>query len=245
MRLKSIVKYYGHDLVKSVAIFYVVMALLIISVNTLVAVSVNEGNGFTGGGDFATAVFIFIVGLNSFKQNFLFLSTNSITRKLQFKGILIAAVLLCGFMALVDITYSNILAQFTDFRSAFNQIYGAWTEQTSGPLIILTSICWSFTVNVAAFLAGYFITNLYYKMTKSLKIIVSVTVPVLITVVYPIIEETVTNGRITQGIIDISRALAGLGESINPFIGVLSLLVLATVAAAMSFLLIRRAVVKK
>ncbi len=245
MRLKSIVKYYIHDLAKSVIVFYVVMALLIISVNMLVAISVNEGNGFTGGGDFATAVFIFIVGLNSFKQNFLFLSTNSMPRRLQFKGILIAAGILCGFMAFFDTTYTSIIAMFTDFRSAFKQIYGAWAEQTLGPLVILANICWSFTVNLAAFLGGYFITSLYYKMTKSLKIIVSVTIPVLIAVVYPIIEETVTGGRITQRIVDISRALAGLGESINPYIGVLSLLVLATLAAALSFLLIRRAVVKK
>ncbi len=246
MRLKSVIKYYLSDMKIGVITFYVAMVAIFGLLGGIISISIsNRDNSFIGGGEMAAAIFLFVVGLNSFKHNFLFLSINGIPRKLLFKGFVLAALIICTIMAAIDVTYANIFAQFLNYKSAFYQLYWGWTENTSWPLVFIIDLLWTIATYLFAIMTGYFITGLYYKMTKLPKIIVSIGVPGLLFVVLPIIEETVTKGKIFRWIEMVTLKLNGLSNGMNPSVAVLSYVVGAAFAAGLSFILVRRAVVKE
>ncbi len=245
MRLKSVVKYYFSDIKNSVVIFYLIIAAIAILISGSITFAAGNVKGTSGGGEMATVIFIFIVGLNSFKQNFLFLSVNNIPRKRQFQGFVLTALAVSGIMAAVDTTYASILSEFVNYSSAFMQIYGNWITQTAKPVIIVTSFIWSTALYTAAIIGGYLITCLYYRMIKLLKIIVSIGVPVLLFMVLPAVDATLLNGRISKWLNEVLLVLGGFSNGINPYIAVLSLSVGAAVAAGLSFLLVRKAVVRE
>jgi len=245
MRIKAIVKYYLTEIKTAVVMFYLIMAAVTILISYSINVTTGDGDSFVGGGEMASLIFLFVVGLSSFKQNFLFLSTNNVPRRLQFKGFLLSALILCGAMAFVDTSYSNIVAQFMDYRSAFYQVYGEWTLQAFVLLKIAVNFFFNLVLYLLSYLGGYFITNLYFRMNKMLKIIVSIGVPAIFTIILPALESAVTKGRIFRFIGDVLLILGGLKDGVNPYIALLSFTAGATAVAGLCFLLLRRAVVRK
>lgn len=247
MRIKSVVKYYLSDLKKTIIIFYCVLLAAVMLLGSIFAVMITNSDGTDGsfsGGETTTIIFIFVVGLCSFKQYFLFFTANGVSRKAQFYGFLVSSLAGCTIMAIIDILYANILPRFFDYESVFYQIYGTWSDEAAKPLLILTTFIWSVALYLCSILAGYLITLLYYRMTKVLKIIVSVGVPVLFTTILPVIDSIYTHGRIFGWLADTMLLLGGLKNGINPYIAVVSLLAGSAVIAALSYLLARRAVVK-
>ena len=245
MKLKSVIKYNISSIKTSVLIFYLVMFAVIILMSSSITIkSSGDGNSYSGGAEMASLIFLFVIGLNSFKEDFLFLSVNNIPRKLQFKAFLITALSVCFIMAAIDTAYSSILSQFFTYKSGFIQIYEKWTVQTSTPLVIISIFIWSVVLYLAAYLVGYFITNLYYHMNKTAKIIFSIGIPVWFVILLPIIDSSITKGKITNFIGYVFRYLGGLQNIVNPYIAVLSLLLVSVATAGLSFLMVRKAVVK-
>lgn len=245
MRIKAVVKYFLSEIKTAVGIYYLIMLAVTTLIGYSIILTLGHDKSFVGGGEMASLIFLFVAGLSSFKQNFLFLSTNNVPRRTQFKGFLLAALILCGAMAFIDTSYSIIAVQFVDYRSAFYQMYGEWYIQA----FILVKIAVNFLYNLAlyllSYLGGYFITNLYFRMNKMLKIIVSIGVPVIFTIILPALESAVTKGRIFSFLGDVLLVLSGLKGGVNPYIAMLSLTGGAAVAAGLCFLLLRSAVVRK
>ncbi len=245
MKLKSVIKYNISSIKSSVLIFYLVMFAVIILMSSSINIkSSGDGNSYSGGAEMASVVFLFIMGLNSFKEDFLFLSVNNIPRKLQFKAFLISTLSVCCIMAAIDTAYSSILSQFFTYKTAFIQIYEKWIGQTSTPLVVISVFIWSAVLYLAAYLIGYLITNLYYYMNKTAKIIFSVGVPVWFVILLPIIDSSITKGKIVNFIGNVFRYLGGVQNTVNPYIAVLSLLLVSVATTSLSFLLVRRAIVK-
>jgi len=247
MRLKSVVKYNISGMKYSILIFYgiivAVMVFLVVSMGVIMVKS-NSVN-FVGGAEMASAIFLFVAGLNCFKQNYLFLSTNGITRKAQFYGFIFSSLPIVAVMGAIDTAYGNILSEFINYNSMFSQIYRGFALETSRLLIILTGFVWSVALYLFAMLLGYFITTLYYRMSKMLKIIVSVGVPVLFIYVLPAIDAVANNGKIYGWIGKLFLSLGGLRNGYNPLIGIISLLIGSAILAGLAFLLVRKAPVKQ
>ncbi len=245
MKLKSVIKYNFSNLKNGVLIFYlVILAVIMLLGSSINFKSSSNVNISSGGIEIASFIFLFVVGLNSFKEDFLFLSVNNVPRKLQFKAFLITSLSVSFLMAAIDTTYSNILGSFFTYKPVFIQIYEKWTVQTSTPLVIISAFIWSTVLYLAAYLVGYLITNLYYYMNRTAKIIVSIGVPVWFTILLPIIDSSITKGKIMNFIGDVFLLLGGLRGTINPYIAVLSLLLICVATAGISFLMVRKAVVK-
>ncbi len=247
MRIKSVTKYYFSDLKKSILVFYLILIAITIVMGSMLAVVISSSDNASvniSGGETATMFFLFIVGLNSFKQSFLFLSANGITRKTQFLGFLAAAFTACIIMAFVDTAYSNILPEFFTYRSAFRELYEAWADNASSPALILTNFLWIITLYLFSIIFGYLVTSLYYRMNKATKIAVSVGVPVLFTTVFPIIDSMLTNGAIFRWLGNMFSLLMGFGNGANPLIAAASFVGFAIIMGGVSYMLGRRAIVK-
>jgi hypothetical protein len=105
-----------------------------------------------------------------------------------------------------------------------------------------------FLLNVSMYLAvialGYFITIAYYRMNKAAKIAVSIGVPSLFIYGLPILDATVTHGAIAEAIYKTISFVFGIQNGGNAYFAVVTCLLTACMFAALSWLMMRRAVIK-
>ncbi len=247
MRLKSVIKYNIYDMKNSVIIYYVVIAAIMGLVAfsqqiNIVTIGSSEGVGFVSGAE-ASAIFLFVCGLNSFKQNYLYLSTNGITRKAQFCGFLSSSAIIAVAMAFIDTTSTNIINIFTHYRPMFYQIFDGFTAEYSKVPTTLMNFLWSTVVYLLAFVIGYFITTLYYRMSKILKIIVSIGVPALLMIGSPMLASYLYKGGYLYEFSAVIKFLAdGNG---NPNVSIIISILEIAIIAGLSYLLVRNAPVKE
>src|SRR5665647_391197 len=114
MKGKSSIKYQLSEMKSPVAIFYFIMFCILVlgfTFKTIGVVSINgssvfsnsslSGPGFTGM-EAVSAIFLFVCGLNSFKEFFRMLTQNGLSRKTIFAGRIITFLALCAGMAVID-----------------------------------------------------------------------------------------------------------------------------------------------
>jgi hypothetical protein len=199
-----------------------------------------------------SVITIFVIGLNSFKEDFKFFSANSISRRTQFFSTTAALGILSVFFAFID-TVNSILYSFIpsiEYHSIFSFLYYGYrfdplTKQILTAEQLIGNFFWLIFFYFWFSMLGLFITTLYYRMNKGLKIAVSVAVPVLL-FFGPDPLDRFTGGKSTNLISTIFRfVFFGTSSKANPYIGMLSMFILAVLAAALAFVLARKADIKK
>lgn len=208
----------------------------------------NEVSGLNSrfnGMESVTMIFIFIVGLCSFKETFGMLIQNGISRKNMFLGSILTAVLVSGFMALAD----NVLAAIgrgifsipgtLEFHTVFEQLYPAVEAGTM--IQFLNNFLLCFTLDLSFIALGYCITILYYRLDKAGKVAVSVGVPVFLFMVIPFIDAIFTNGHIFA----VWEKVLVWAYRDSPFHAMISGVCLFIIFNVFSWLLMRKAIVKE
>lgn len=260
-RIKALIKYQLRDYSHVFLIMYLCVYLL--AVLTAISNSFMDAKngsrvhfGSVSGMELITAVTIFVVGLNSFKEDFKFFSANGVSRKTQFFSTAAALGILSAAFAFVDTVNCVIFKHAVHYFPWFLQMYGprfgyskSIFESSSRlvltPQILFENFLWLLFTYFFVSMIGFFITILYYRMNKGLKIAVSIVVPtVLINGVQPL-DYYFFNGKITAFIQSFTNAAWGFANGYNPFIAMFSMFLFAAFFAALAFLLARRATVKK
>lgn len=222
-------------------IFYTVIAALLILMGVSMSIAIREGNQFTVGGlEMASVVFIFICGLNSFKAAFHMLSANGVSRKTMFVSFLAVLGTVAAGMAVIDSTISLLMRSVGEYHPGFMQMYGIESYSTSA---VLTGVLWMFCTNMAAGMAGYLLTTLYYRMNKPVKLLVSIGVPVLLLFVWPIADWALFRGAVSIALTRFTGWAFGFMDG-NPFRGIVTNVLLVLIFVALSFAALRRAPVK-
>lgn len=244
-RFRSAVRYHLWSNGRAVGIFYLVICLVGIFMVSTTAILVSKGNRVTSGAlEMASVVFLFVCGLNSFKENFAMFLQNGFSRKTMYGSFLLSALMLCLFMALVDETLAAIFTNITVYQSAFFQVYAARDYVMSFPVWGL-SVVWGFSCYLFAYLLGYLITSLYYRMNKWGKLSVSIGVPALLMIALPSMDAYWFQGLLGRRVTDFFLWAIYGSEGFCPWCGVRSFLIGAAVLMVLSFLLIRRAQLKR
>lgn len=225
-------KYQIHDFKKPIMIFYFI--ILLVSFTAIFAASKYPGEVSLGGLEIASAIFIFVSGLNCFKSNFKFMLANNVSRKRFYLGNIIALVSIAAFMALLDAILNNAFRLIFPYKSVVLQLY----KNNS----FFAGFLWSFSLNTLFVCLGWFITMLYYRCGKVMKIIISIA-PIPLIVLFQYIDK-ISGGLIGRAIADFLHKTMGFAYNNNVYICVLSFLVGAVVITAISFLLIRNAIAK-
>lgn len=247
MNIKVSTKYQINEYIKSIKVFYLVVVLVMVFFGVLIAI--NSPSDFTsnGGIEGSAMVFLFVLGLNSFKETFLMMLQNGVTRKSMFIGRLLTILATSAFMALVDRFLVNIAGLFNNISERF-YISGMYeelfTERSESLHIVvrnLEAILIAFFVYAAAMVAGYFITTAYYRMSKALKTAVSIGVPATILIILPILDTTVFEGKIVRVIGKFLEFAFGA----SPYNLILTCAIFFIIAAGLTWLLVRKAVEKK
>ncbi len=218
----KVFRYQVYESLAAVAIFYAAMLF----VTLLLTVWDGSSSGF----EFATAIFIFVVGLNSFKTNFRFMQFLSVTRKTFFLGTLLALVAIAAGMAVIDIAWGRLYAQLQPYSSLFSQAYAQGS--------IFAQFVWEFALLAMFAFGGLFITALYYRSNRVLKIVISLS-PVYISIILNLLQPSV------EQMIRIFAFLGGFREGVTVWSNLLGMFVTVLISVGLSFLLIRRAPVKR
>ena len=254
-------QYQIKDVTRTVVIYYIVVVCVLVLSNALAAVAVSmygAGGMVTLGSNtgfvFAVSViFLFVLGLNTFKENFGMLLQNGCSRKSVFWGRNLTAATLALCMGLADTLLSGLASVVMRGVSGANY-YGAVFSiasptgafsQMSVPLQILLGI----PLNVAAYLfyitLGYFITILFYRLNRTGKILVGAGVPVFVFIVLPVIDGLLLNGSVMQ-FINAYIADPYYGFLLRyPPMSIVAYLCWACMLALFCWLLMRKAVVRK
>lgn len=249
MKLKAALKYQIHEFIRPLIIFYIVVYALLIYMGIQQAIMAERGLTVEFSGlEMASGIFIFIVGLNSFKTTFQLFLANGVSRKTMFKSYLGAVAPLAALMALVDSINSLVLSSVGNFHSMFYQVYSVRYGEISTfgakMQVFWEGFVWMTLLYVMIAMTGFFLTTIYYRMGKSLKLIVSVGVPVLLVIILPYIDSNILDGAISKAMDHFFRIVWGMNDR-NPYIAVLTCFVTFAVFSGFSFLTMRRATVKE
>nr|WP_319489757.1 hypothetical protein [uncultured Caproiciproducens sp.] len=253
LKLKAPIKYqlrhFRHVFV--IMYFFVYLFMLLIAVSSrFFAVSVGASSGIEG----ISAITIFITGLNSFKDNFKFFSANGISRKTQLCSTVVSLGILSAAFAFMDTVNSVIMSHIAVFRPLFLEIYGLRFGYSASafykgvsltPQMLIENFIWIIFLYFLCSMAGLLITTLYYRMSRVQKIVVSIAVPTVVLNGIPFLDTLFLQGRIMAFIQSFRDAALGISGGYNPYIGIVSMFLSAAVFTLLTYLLARRATVKK
>lgn len=215
-RVLSFAKYQLADYRKAVLIFYSVIAALAV---IMIATSRQSSGQSSLSG--ASIVFVFALGLNCFKTSFLFSQANNISRKTFYWATLVSLVALSVIMGLVDFALDSYMNRLPIYQGFFEQIYfGKIYFQQIYVEASLAKILWSMAVLTFAGSLGWLITMLYYRSSTLLKVVISISPVVFLTLIT--FFDLLTAGRLGNSLLVFLAKSLGLGLTSTPYPAILS-----------------------
>ncbi|MBM7616243.1 hypothetical protein [Alkaliphilus hydrothermalis] len=227
----KVTKYQLMDFKKAVIIYY----LVILALGLIVLMAAPSGESSFSG---ATFIFIFVLGLNSFKSSFKFMQANNVSRKSYFWGNIGAIVAVSIFMSFADSLLERIFTATFKYKGFYEQIY----IYASGEGM-LAKLSWNVALLCFATSVGFMITVLYYRASKIVKTLVSL-IPAICLILFGILTRK-TNGASSEAMIDFIGKVLGLEGGQNPYIAVLSFIIAAIGILTLTYGLLFRAPIKE
>ncbi|MDF2632786.1 MAG: hypothetical protein K0Q85_1382 [Caproiciproducens sp.] len=250
LQIKTALKYHLSDYRNAVLIMYLCVYLAVIAILVF-----NANISSSGGLEMASMITIFVVGLNSFKENFKFFSANGVSRKTQLCSTIASLGTLSAIFALIDTINGIIFTHVMVYRPMLVQAYGPrygyaldvypYSSPVLTAQILAEDFLWLLCTCFFVSMVGLWITTLFYRMNRGLKIAVGIAVPVLLLNGLPFLDELYFGGAFVKALTNAARAAWGFSGGYNPYIGMFSMLVFSGIFAALTFLLARKAAIKK
>lgn len=243
-KIKSIIRYILADYkIGAIVMYFCVYVFIILTV-------LKSGMAVSNGIELISLITLLCFGLTMFKENFYFLSANGVSRKTQFISIICSCFIMSAIFSFIDTINSVILTSTAPYHSLFAAIYTPRAQQAavggfgSVLLFLLENFLFLTLLYCCFMLIGYFIANLYYKMNRGWKIGVSVGVPVVLGNGIPWLNTYVFHGELGAAFLRFNAAVWGISYGYNPFVAMGSLLLISLLFSALTFLLMRRAMIK-
>ncbi|MBC3886919.1 hypothetical protein GH810_01140 [Acetobacterium paludosum] len=260
MKLSAIYKFQLAEHKKSIIVFYLVIIAILAVVFTINIVSVlipNQSNFSIqlSGIDLAPTIFLFVCGLNAFKENFQMSLQNGISRKSLFVNRIAVDLTLAVGMSLLNqiiLFIGKSMALFSatiQYSSLLEELYGLRYAGHPNGLMLYLEIFLFYIFLFAAFLSiGYFITVAFYRMNKKQKIAYIVGFYILAFVAFPLIDELlyklgIFSVLISEVLLRFLYAIMGVSAQ-NPYIAMISLLIISIIMRSLTWLLVRKTGIK-
>ncbi|MCW6111011.1 hypothetical protein [Clostridium sporogenes] len=242
----KICKYQLKTSIKPILIYYSILIgfLLLILIEKFTS---QNSNIQSSGIEMSTAIFIFIMALNSFKSSFYFSQGNNVSRNSFILGTIKSGVIISSALALIDIIINRIYNLFIICPTNFDMIYrnSSYGVNSSWQVILnhsvvnsLETYLWNLAVYIFLFMLGLLITIVYFRLNKLGQVVVSI-IPVLLIVI-------VSNFYIyipTEVWSFIGNAFGA--NTKNPYMAILTFIILSILEIAVQYLLIKKAVADK
>jgi hypothetical protein len=213
----------------------------VILLNILISVVVThlvapENHSAIGGSIDPTAlIWMFVLGIIFFGLSFKFMLSHGVSRKRFFLASSISLAVMAAIWSLLVTLFVTISRMFTNIIVIYELLY------RSRAVVGMT--IWEFAALLLFAVLGWFIYLVYYVSGRKTKYLITaspfVVVPLLM------LFNMMADGKIFHAIGQFFVNIMGFASSIpNPYIGALSMLVMAVIFGGAIFLLIRRAQIK-
>lgn len=249
MRLKSIVKYNISSIKSALMIYYSIFIAVCVS---LILISENSNESISSSGlEISSVIFIFIAGLNLFKENFFFMKSNNVTRKEFLYGAAIPMIPVVLLMSIADIVINRIYNLFIKSPTNYDMIYTSlrnekwflstnWVQSNSIETLFNTFM-FQVTVYLAFFSFGFLVTIIYYKCNKFMKIVVSI-FPIMLFNLIGIIRMFYPNFMINMN--KFIEVIFGLNNQ-NIYAAISTFIAIFIILIGIARLLTRKAIIKQ
>jgi len=185
MKMKSSVRYQLYSIKPAVIIFYIVIAMISLASIALDFV-LKDSNSTFGGLAASSIIFLFVVGICSFYDEFKMFSQNGISRNELWKSFLVASVIIAAIMSAIDLLLLLVLSLIINAESLVMMLSSAYIS--NGILQAINTYFLQVLFYTLVLSIGYLVRLIYYRMNKFGVITVSVVVPVFIFVALPILS---------------------------------------------------------
>jgi TRAP-type C4-dicarboxylate transport system permease small subunit len=250
MNLKASYKYVMYDNKKALIGY----SLIIIAITVFLFVaSVSWSNDSStmqiGGMEMASVIFIFVAGLTSFKDNFHMLTQNSVTRRGTFTATMLGFITTAGMLSAISIIVLLIAKLMSSIQnnivstSFFETLYAGHVNGMNGFIVYLESFLLYFVMMLTVVGIGYLIGAIFYRLNKGGKVALAVGIPVFFSVILPIVDVLIFGGRVTIGLVRFMDMIFGISAQ-NPYLAVVSCMVIFLICGLLSWIVMRKAPVK-
>lgn len=254
MKSLKLAKFHISMMLPSTMIYYMIFITVIIF---LAASNTNSNQNFSSSGlEFSTAIFLFVMGLNAFRENFNFSQANNLSRRIFFNGLLLSALPIAFMMSITDLIINRIYNIYVPSPTNFDMIYSTYRDtgmfdmnemqyvwaQSNSYYTLVSTVIWQFAAYVLFFILGVVITMIYYRSSNPLKIVVSLTPVVLLVLLRNMIGLLPSHWIRSLGAF-IPTAFGW--DSRNPYMAVITFFLLSIFLAGCFYLLLRRAEAKE
>lgn len=249
MNFKASIKYQIKDNIRSIIVFYFIILFVMSLITISVVMPNNSGSSSLSGMEMSSVIFLFILGLSSFKDNFHMFLQNGLSRKTLFLSEVLSMLVIAVGMSIVDFSILKLIKLISEnvrglkATSIFEMSYYKHIDSISNLQMYTEKLIFQIGMYLAISLVGYFIAIAYYRMNKAAKRAVAIGVPVGFSCILPLIDATLTNGKITKFINDVITYAFGI-KSGNPYHAMITFLIVAITFGCFSWLVMRKAVVK-
>ena len=122
-KLKSAILYEYSTKIKAMVLFYLIQYLIVALIFSIVAISVGGEEIGSNALEFSSVIFISVIGVLGYKEDFKALIQNGYTRKYIFGATICMFTLLAGTMALIDTIIGNSIHYFNDNYFTLNWLW--------------------------------------------------------------------------------------------------------------------------
>ena len=124
-KLKSAILYESTTILQAMVLPYLIQYLSVALIFSIVAISVGGEEIGSNALEFSSVIFISVIGVLGYKEDFKALIQNGYTRKYIFGATICMFTLLAGTMALIDTIIGNSIHYFNDnYFTLFGSLYG-------------------------------------------------------------------------------------------------------------------------
>jgi hypothetical protein len=235
----KITKFHLLTLFKGQSITFVATLLLNVLISVVVTNLVKAGkpdaNATAGSLDPVALVWMFALGIVFFAQSFKFMLSHGVSRRRFFFAAGFSLASMAAIWAIVVTVFVVVSRMFTRIWVVFDLLY---RDRDA-----MSMVTWEFAALFLFAVLGWFIYLVYYVSGLKTKYVITAAPFVLAPLL--VLFNIMADGRIFHAIGQFFTTIMGFSSSIpNPYIGTLSLLLMAVIFGGAIFLLIRRAQVK-
>jgi len=234
-KLKAAVLYEYSTKLKAMCIFYIIQYLIVALIFGMIALCTGNINQIGSNVlEVSTVVFVSIMGVLGYKEDFKALIQNGYTRKSIFFATICTFVFMTGTMALIDTIIGNLLHYFLDgYFTLFGSIYGY--KNIFANWLWLTTL---YLIFCSLFYLGVLIIN---KVGKMMSLYLGVGLGGIILLIIALFRFVLSDQIVSSISTFLIKSMGFVGNgSINYMFPILTFFVIGAVLGIGSYYVIRR-----
>lgn len=240
MNKAATLKYGVITSLKNILPFYATLVTLLIFFSFI---SMGSSKGSLGSWDMMAMFAAIGIGAQ-FTERFHFLLQNGYSRTTIFINFLVCFLFMAVFMSLFEVfAYYFSQAMHINYNPMFNSLYEMRyaSQQVS---MIWDSFLWHIFANFCIMTISLLGTILYYRSSKTLRVIIFIVLPVALFLGFPIINITLFDGVFLMKIFNFIIDVLGISQA-DPYLAMATFTVTSIITLGSAYFLLKRTNIQK